>query len=98
MKHSTDTEEGGCKNAPQNAAQGSVPYIALSCHNVTMPKFAMVLENYGRGNYLTDAVVDQTGLSGGWDFDLKWTQRNRLAQAGADGISLLDAVDKQIGT
>ncbi len=28
---------------------------------------------------------------------MKWTPRNRLAQAGSDGISLFDAVDKQLG-
>jgi uncharacterized protein (TIGR03435 family) len=38
-----------------------------------------------------------TGLKGAWDFELKWTPRGALAQAGADGISLFDAVDKQLG-
>ena len=55
------------------------------------------MRGYGGGTYLADPVVDQTGLSGAWDFDLKFTPRNRLAQAGSDGISLFDAVDKQLG-
>ena len=42
-------------------------------------------------------MVDSTGLKGSWDFDIKWTGRGQLAAAGADGISIFDAVDKQLG-
>ena len=59
--------------------------------------FANVLRGVGGGTYLADPVVDQTGLAGTWDFELKWTPRPRLAQAGADGISLFDAIDRQLG-
>jgi Protein of unknown function (DUF3738) len=46
---------------------------------------------------LPNPVVDLTGLKGSWDFDLKWTTRALLSQAGADGISIFDAVDTQLG-
>jgi len=49
------------------------------------------------GAYMTNPVVDSTGLKGSWDFDLKWTGRAQLGQAGSDGISIFDAVDKQLG-
>jgi uncharacterized protein (TIGR03435 family) len=49
------------------------------------------------GGYLDKPVVDQTKLEGTWDFDLKWTARAQLAAAGSDGISIFDAVDKQLG-
>jgi uncharacterized protein (TIGR03435 family) len=49
------------------------------------------------GAYVTGPVTDQTGLKGYWDFDLKWTSRALLPRAGADGISLFDAVDRQLG-
>jgi uncharacterized protein (TIGR03435 family) len=42
-------------------------------------------------------VFDSTGLEGFWDFDLKWTFRGFLAQAGSDGITIFDALDKQLG-
>jgi len=42
-------------------------------------------------------VVDQTGLKGNWDFDITWTGKALLTAAGADGISIFDAVDKQLG-
>ena len=89
--------QSGCQGVPQNPAPGTIPYQVVSCHGVTMAAFADILRGFGYGSYLPDPVVDQTGLSGAWDFELKWTARNRLAQAGPDGISLLDAVDKQLG-
>jgi uncharacterized protein (TIGR03435 family) len=49
------------------------------------------------GGYLDKPVVNSTKLEGSFDFDLKWTARNQLAAAGADGISVFDAVDKQLG-
>jgi uncharacterized protein (TIGR03435 family) len=89
--------QGGCQGVPQNPAPGTIPYQMVSCHGVTMAMFADILRGFGYGSYLPDPVVDETGLAGAWDFELKWTARNRLAQAGPDGISLLDAVDKQLG-
>ena len=97
MKEVSGSGEPGCQGVPQNPAPGTVPYQVIACHNMPMATFAGVLRDIGGGNYLPDAVVDQTGLSGTWDFELKWTARNRLAQAGPDGINLLDAVDKQLG-
>jgi len=47
--------------------------------------------------YVTSSVMDSTGLKGSWDFELKWTGRARLAEAGSAGISMFDAVDKQLG-
>jgi uncharacterized protein (TIGR03435 family) len=97
MKEASGSGEPGCEGLPQNPAPGTVPYQAISCHNVTMTTFADLLRGFAGGTYLSDPVVDQSGLSGAWDFELKWTPRNRLAQAGSDGISLFDAVDKQLG-
>ena len=45
----------------------------------------------------SNPVVDVTGLSGAWDFNLRWTGRGALASAGADGVTLFDAIDKQLG-
>ena len=97
IKEASKSGEPGCQGVPLKPEPGTVPYVAISCHNVTMALFADVLGGYARGIYFADPAVDQTGLSGAWDFDLKFTQRNRLAQAGSDGISLFDAVDKQLG-
>jgi len=96
-KEASGSSQSGCQEVPQNPSPGAVLYQVVSCRNVTMAAFAGVLRDVGGGTYLSDPVVDQTGLGGAWDFELKWTARNRLAQAGPDGISLFDAVDKQLG-
>ncbi len=41
--------------------------------------------------------LNKTGLDGKWDFTIKLTPPGLLARAGADGISVFDAVDKQLG-
>ena len=97
MKEASGSGDARCQGVPQKPDPGTVPYVVISCHNVTMAALIDVLGGYGGGTYMADPVVDQTGLGGTWDFDLKWTARNRLAQAGSDGISLFDAVDKQLG-
>ena len=60
-----------------------------------MEEFAHHLHSWA-GNYLTDPVVDSTGLKGSWDFDIKWTPPIRMND-GPAGISIFDAVDKQLG-
>jgi uncharacterized protein (TIGR03435 family) len=96
IKQASGSGEPGCQQAPQNPAQGTVPYQAFTCHGVTMAAFGDFLRG-AAGGYLADPVVDKTELAGAWDFELKWTSRNRLAQAGSDGITLFDAIDKQLG-
>jgi len=100
MKESDGSGEPGCQGQPQNPAQsrtaGAIAYIAVSCHNLTMEAFAQQLRGMASG-YVTDLSVDRTGLKGAWDFDLKWTGRGQLALAGSEGISVFDAVDKQLG-
>jgi len=86
--------DASCKyQQQQNQPPGT---IVFSCHNTTMEAFAKDLHQWANG-YLNKPVVDSTGLQGGWDFDIKWTDSGRLQQAGADGISIFDAVDKQLG-
>jgi uncharacterized protein (TIGR03435 family) len=77
-----------------------LPMTGLACHNVTMEKFAADLKTLANG-YVTNAVLDQTGLKGSWDFELKFTQRALISLAatvdGASTTSLSDAIDKQLG-
>jgi uncharacterized protein (TIGR03435 family) len=86
----------GCQGQPQTPTPGTVPYNMVSCRNLTMEALAQNLRGMA-GGYLTNPVVDMTGLKGSWDFDLKWTTRALLPQAGNDGISIFDAVDQQLG-
>ncbi len=81
---------------PPPPAPGTFPKIEVACRNMTMDQFATQLHQMA-GGYLTSPVVNTTGLKGAWDFDLRWTGRGALAAAGADGISIFDAVDKELG-
>ena len=85
---------GGGRGAPADLA--SVPNIKVSCHNLTGAEIAENLHDMA-GGYLDHDAVDRTKLEGSWDFDLEWTPRAALAAKGADGISVFDAVDKQLG-
>ena len=87
----------GCQPQPGGAPQPGVPfYQQMSCHNLTSDAIAQNLHDMAPA-YLDKPVVDETKLEGNWDFDIKWTGRGALAAAGADGISIFDAVDKQLG-
>ena len=97
----TDADASGNPNCqfvdpPPNPPAGSVPLYIFSCHNTTMEAFAEDLHQWA-GDYLTNPVVDSTGLKGAYDFDIKFHSKGRAARAGADGISIFDAVDKQLG-
>jgi len=96
LKDSESSGKTGCEPQEQKPTPGVIQYIMVSCHNVTMDAFAEILHDFA-GGYLTSPVVDSTGLKGSYDFDFKWTGRGQLAAAGDDGISIFDAVDKQLG-
>jgi uncharacterized protein (TIGR03435 family) len=86
----------GCRAVPQNAGTDAVLFIVAACSNMTMSRFAQILQ--GAGGYAGDhPVVDQTELSGAFDLEFKFTNRNLLTAAGRDGISLFDALEKQLG-
>jgi uncharacterized protein (TIGR03435 family) len=95
LKEADGTGETGCQQ--QQASQSTaVPNNMFSCRNMTTDDIAKsVLPRAGA--YLPNPVVDMTGLKGSWNFDIMWTGRGALAQAGPDGISIFDAVDKQLG-
>jgi uncharacterized protein (TIGR03435 family) len=96
LKESDGSGNPGCRGEPQNPQPGTIPYAIVTCQNQTTEQLAQNLRDVA-GAYITNPVVDQTGLKGNWDFQLKWTARGLLAAAGADGITIFDAVDKQLG-
>ena len=98
MTESDGTGEATCtpQPPPPNQAPGAVFTLVLKCHNVTMETFAEVIQRFA-GDYLNKPVVDSTKLQGSWDFDVKWNFKGQMAKAGADGITVFDAVEKQLG-
>jgi uncharacterized protein (TIGR03435 family) len=96
LKESESSGSPGCQGQPTPPQPGVIPLQVVACHNMTTEALAQNLRGMANA-YITNPVVDQTGLKGTWDFGLKWTARALLSQAGADGISIFDAVDKQLG-
>jgi uncharacterized protein (TIGR03435 family) len=93
--HKMRTASGGtpnCQPQPQPAALT----MTLVCRNMTMAGFADLLPQAGRG-YVQGPVADATNIAGGWDFELSWTPMQVMSQAGADGVSILKALDAQLG-
>jgi uncharacterized protein (TIGR03435 family) len=99
MTESESTGDGSCvpQPPPQNSPAGTVPPIVVICKGVAMPEFAQILRNFSGGYFGDNPVVDGTGLKGNYDFTLSWTWKGDLGKAGKDGITLFDAVDKQLG-
>ena len=98
MTKSDGTAEPGCdyKDPPPNQPAGTVPFNTFVCHNITMDALASNLHDWA-GAYITNPVVNSTGLEGGWDFEFHWTAKGQLDKAGADGLSVFDAVEKELG-
>jgi len=85
--------ESGCRSTPQNGAA----IMTISCGNVTMAQFTDQLPRLTGAWLMAHPVADMTGLEGGWTFTLKMNARNWWNAAGSDGISLSQALEKQLG-
>jgi uncharacterized protein (TIGR03435 family) len=94
LREAAAKDDTGCKIAP--GVTSPLPYTPFECRNITMDEFAKTLPEIGP-SYLSHPVVNSTGLKGSWDFELHWTNVRLLAQAGSDGLTLFDALDKQLG-
>ena len=100
LKESSGGGESSCQPGPQNAQSttaSTIPNASFSCHNITMAQFAERLPQMAGDYFQGNPLVDLTQLKGSWDFTLKWTGRNALAAAGTSGISIYDAVGRQLG-
>ncbi len=95
MKATTEGEEKGCKPISGEIA-GGAPLVSISCNGMSADELALFV-NQAAAAYLTEPVLNQTGLEGGWDFTLKWTDMRMRGRAGADAISIFEAVEKDLG-
>jgi uncharacterized protein (TIGR03435 family) len=89
--------EGG-RSGPINPA--SLPNMKVTCHNLTSAGIIENLRQMAGGpinTYLPREVFDSTGLEGKWDFELEFTPIGIVGDKGRDGITLYDAVSKQLG-
>ena len=85
---------GGCQGQQAPEPNGVVA-TNVTCAGITMTQLAEQLRS-ANNPYLAPGqqVVDETGLSGFFEFQYKYTPRQLLAQAGSDGITLQAAFEK----
>jgi uncharacterized protein (TIGR03435 family) len=63
---------------------------------MTMELFVNQLRGMA-GDYIADPVIDATGITGAWDFDLRWNPRSRILPAGAERVTISTAISRQLG-
>lgn len=106
LKPAAKSEDSGCKQelagpaptGPITPAQ--MPNMKAVCHNLTskeMPEALRQIAGSQTNTYLPREVIDATGLEGKWDFTFEYTQIGVLASKGPDGITLFDALSRQLG-
>ena len=85
---------GGCQ-AQQAPEPNGVIATSVNCVGFSMTQLAEQLRT-ANNPYLAPGqqVVDETGLSGFFEFQYKYTPRPLLAQAGSDGVTLQAAFEK----
>jgi len=110
LKKAEPNERAGCRPNPAAVpATSTGPMNAITCVNTTMDELVKNIPQWA-GAYIDHPVVNASGIEGGWNFTLMWTPRQALenrpagtAPAGGaaasdpGGISLWEAVDKQLG-
>jgi uncharacterized protein (TIGR03435 family) len=73
--------------------------VQFNCRNMTMAAFAAGLRGMIGSSLNSGTVLDQTGLKGKWNFDVRWSMQmfGPMMQNTGDRISIFDAIDKQLG-
>ena len=108
LKPAAKSEDSGCTQqmaGPMPAGGGPItaaqlPDTKAICHNLTSQQIAENLRQiagFQINSYLPRDVFDSTGLEGKWDFELVFTPIGVVGDKGRDGITLFDAVKKQLG-
>jgi uncharacterized protein (TIGR03435 family) len=90
----SSTAGGGCQGQGAPEPNG-VTALTATCTGMSMAQFVTQLPQ-AQSAYFPNGqqLIDETGLSGSWDFQIKFTPRPLLGQAGSDGITLPAALEK----
>jgi uncharacterized protein (TIGR03435 family) len=89
LQPAAGTGEPECLPVGQQGAEFGGLHRA--CTNLTMSDLAESLPDLSRA-YVDKTVVDQTGLTGSYDFRLDWMARNNIDAVG--GLTMFAALEK----
>jgi uncharacterized protein (TIGR03435 family) len=87
--------EADGKQTQINLGPGGV--VQYSCRNMTMAAFAAELRRMMGVQLGQEPVVDDTGVKGAWNFDVKWSIGLIGLPNQGEPIPVADAIDKQLG-
>jgi uncharacterized protein (TIGR03435 family) len=98
-RHQLKTSGGGADSGCKRAAPKAAPQAeaGITCRDISLAQFAQVLPQIAGDYFQGNKLIDQTQLTGSFDFDLHWTPRNKFVGAGGGGVSLASALQKQLG-
>src|SRR5215467_7466798 len=71
--------------------------VQYSCRNMTMAAFAAELRRMLGVQVGPEPVIDETGLKGAWNFDVKWSIGLIGLPNQGERVPVADAIDKQLG-
>jgi uncharacterized protein (TIGR03435 family) len=94
LTESNGSTVSGCEYQPPPISSGT--FRVFACRNITMDAFVQRLRQIAP-DYLAAPVVNDTGLEGTWDFDLKWSNRSQIPQPDAIRTTIFNAIDQQLG-
>lgn len=80
----------GCARA---IGAGETYSAAADCYSITMAQLAQQLPALAPAYFREGPVVDRTGLTGAFDMRLEWRRVGEI-QAGAQGLTIFDAINK----
>ncbi|HUB80631.1 MAG TPA: TIGR03435 family protein [Bryobacteraceae bacterium] len=90
----------GGGDGPTRLVFGPGGTVQYACRNITMGAFVAGLPRMiGGGALGPNPILDETGLKGGWNFDLRWSAMFGFgpAENQAERITIFEAVEKQLG-
>jgi uncharacterized protein (TIGR03435 family) len=83
---------------PLSLVLGPGGVIQYNCRNMTMDAFADGLRGMFGTNLGPNKVINDTGLKGAWNFDVKWSMGLIGPPGGnSDRVSVFEAMEKQLG-
>jgi uncharacterized protein (TIGR03435 family) len=71
--------------------------VQYSCRNMTMAAFAAELRGMLGAQVGPDPVIDETGMKGAWNFDVRWSIGLIGLPNQGEQIPVAEAIDKQLG-